>query len=135
MSNDGEFLFYRREWLNAPGQGNGFVEADIRKPYREDEYSYYEGGQLTIKDCTRQITLSFPVSGVERRENSLAKIAGIINVLEGFQAVLLHTANKAEEMEKKLAEATAEKEAINKPILERFMGRESDECDCPRCVS
>src|SRR3954471_9180145 len=98
------FLFYRREWLNLPGEGNAFVEAEIRKPYQEDEYAYYDGGELTIKDCSKQITLSFPINGEERRQNSIHKIAQLLGVIEHFQAVLLYTANETERQEQQVEE-------------------------------
>src|SRR4051812_27791770 len=108
------FLFYRREWLNLPGEGNAFIEAEVRKPYREDEYAYYDGGELTIKDCNRQIMLSFPVSGNERRANSLHKIAELMAVIEHFQAVLLYAANEAERVELRQAEEKDKRSRLEK---------------------
>lgn len=123
------FLFYRREWLNVPGEGTAFIEAEIRKPYRADQFAYFEGGDISIKDCNRQITLSFPVNGLERRENSLAKIAQLLGVIEHFQAVLLHVANQTERQE-----AVQEERKRQEQAKDRITEGESDECICGNCT-
>lgn len=117
-----KFFFFRREWLNVPGSGNAFIEAQIDKPYREDELAWYEGGDLTIKDCNKQITLSFPVSDVMSRENSLRKIAVLFEVLEQFQTHILHVADLAEKTEIERA-AKAKREGT--------LG--DDTCNCSAC--
>lgn len=123
------FVFYRREWLNEPGEGTAFIEAEIRKPYREDKFAYF--GDITIKDCNRQVTLAFPVNGFERRENSLAKIAQLLNVVENFQAMLLHIANKTEQQEAAQEEERKQREETR---IERRSEGESDECTCVNCL-
>jgi hypothetical protein len=114
-----KFFFFRREWLNAPGSGTAFVEAQIDKPNRTDSLAWYEGGNLVIKDCNKQVTLGFPVSNVASRENSLRKIAVLFEVLEQFQTNLLHVADLAEKAE--LARAK------RKDVLG------DDVCDCTAC--
>jgi hypothetical protein len=124
------FVFYRREWLNEPGEGTAFIEAEIRKPYRDDEFAYFDGGDITIKDCNRQISLSFPVNSFERRENSLAKIAQLLNVIENFQAMLLHIANKTEQQE---AVQEEERKRLEEARKQRRSEGEGDECTCANC--
>jgi DNA-directed RNA polymerase alpha subunit len=118
------YAFYRREWLNVPGEGNAFIEAQVDNPHQGRDHVWYEGGELTIKDCTRQINLSFRVSA-RYRENSLAKIATLLEVIEQFQAFLLHSANMCEKAEKEHHEKLQEMQIAS--------GLRDDECDCPAC--
>lgn len=118
-----KFFYFRREWLNTPGSGTAFIEAQIDKPYREDALGWFEGGQLIIKDCNKQIKLDFPVSNVTARENSLQKIALLFEVLEQFQTNILHVADLAEKAE----EARATKAKREEKVLE------DDTCACPAC--
>lgn len=116
------YFYYRREWLNKPGQGNAFIEAEVGKPEREDAiHAWYDGGDITIKDCNRQVNLSFPISNTHTRENSLRKIAMFLEIVEQFQAHLLHAANLAEK-----AEAVRDAKRANKELGD-------DVCDCTSC--
>lgn len=115
-----KFFFFRREWLNAPGMGTAFIEAQVDKPNREDELAWFEGGDLVIKDCNKQIALSFPVSDVTSRENSLRKIAVLFEVLEQFQTHILHVADLAEKTE--LMRAARKEEPLG-----------DDTCSCLAC--
>lgn len=124
--NKSQYFYYRREWLNPPGQGNAFIEAEVGKPERPDTvHAWYDGGNITIKDCSRQINLSFPIADVHTRENSLRKIAIFLEIIEQFQTFILHAANLAEKAE--AARNAKRVEQDNKQLG-------SDECDCAVCA-
>lgn len=154
------YAFYRREWLNAPGHGNAFIEASVDKS-GDGDYGY-AGGDITIKDCSRQITLSFPFSSERNRANTLAKVAMLVEVLEQFQANLLHQADLAEAAEKlngtprsRSRHALASIPVTSDPLANGETGvfdggtitlrsgpvpsidqlSSGDECDCPSCVA
>jgi hypothetical protein len=156
MSDSNKPAYYRREWLNAPNMGNAFVEASVDR--FDSEYGY-ASGDLCIKDCSRQINLDFPVSHRDNRENSLQKVAILLEVIGQFQMALLHEANLADRYETEQLAKLAEDPNYSVPRRRRFRDlieqdaaetaqepsrsipdatgdlSEGDECDCPSCVT
>jgi hypothetical protein len=145
--------FYRREWLNEPTRGTAFIEAEV-----EETDSWSHGyGTVTIKDCTRQIELSFPLDGPERRQNSLAKIKLLMEVLGGFYKELSHEAKRAEARDAESAarralwaENDAGLNAAEPELVRRFgpsliasyeeiesqgVSLTDDECHCDACLA
>lgn len=123
-----QFFYFHREWLNRPGEGTAFIEAEIEKPSKNS--SWYDGGGLTIKDCNRQVNISFPVQDTHSRENSLRKIAIIFETVSRFQTHLLHVADLAEKAEI-VREAAREAKRIKENNVTELG---DDECMCPSCL-
>jgi hypothetical protein len=98
MPRDRKSRLYRREWLNGPTQGTAYVEAEV--PVQTEAGTFYhEGSHLTLADCSRVVALSFPLHSRDQRENSLAKIALLQEIVEQFATALLQEANLAEAAE------------------------------------
>jgi len=85
------YEYYRRRWLNKPGhESTAFVYATIDKGYLD--------GDITIADCTRQITLSFYANNKKAYKNNLKKLDRLIGTLVEFrEAYVKHYEEKCKE--------------------------------------
>lgn len=84
---DDYYEYYRRRWLNKAGhESTAFVYATLAKGYLD--------GDVTISDCTRQITLSFYANNKEAYENGLEKLDRLIKTLVEFREAYIKSYEK-----------------------------------------
>lgn len=110
--------FYIRKFFNKPGyHSTGFIYAYVAKSTKK---SLRNGGgyvscDLTIGDCSRQISLDFDHYSKKDRENSLYKIDTILGAITKFREALVVEYEAIEQAE---AERLAEEEERRKQAEE-----------------
>src|SRR5688572_6857691 len=87
MGHSNRFTYRKRTFLMPASTGiPSYVLAEIESSYEGE----YNGGHymITLADCRRQIQLEFPLTTARSRQQSLAKIDLLLEVLIDFGAAL-----------------------------------------------
>ena len=89
-----------RRFLNIQGySGNAFISAAVEDStnHKKGEHGWpWSNIELVLSDCSRVISLDFPLDTPGERRNSLRKIAILVDTLAEFQAALEAEAELAE---------------------------------------
>ncbi len=83
--NRPKYRFYAREFLNRRGHhGGAYILAVVDRTEPTDDPDRYVNIELEIADCSRHITLEFPVWSAGDRSNTVRKARLLANVLDKF---------------------------------------------------
>ncbi len=79
--------FYVRRFLNRPGHhAGGYVLASVEDTSRaDDDIAWVE---FALADCSRRVSLDFPLATRSERSNSVRKARMLLGVLEAFVEAL-----------------------------------------------
>src|SRR5688572_28211309 len=91
MGHSNRFTYRKRTFLMPASTGiPSYVLAEVESSYEGE----YNGGHymITLADCRRQIQLEFPLTTARSRQQSLAKIDLLLEVLIDFGRALQNEA-------------------------------------------
>ena len=81
--------FYVRKFLNRRGHhGAAYVHAVVEDTTAKDDPDYYTNIRFELADCSRQISLDFPMWTAADRENSVRKARLLTEALAEFADAL-----------------------------------------------
>jgi hypothetical protein len=93
--------FYVRRFLNQPGHhGGGYLLASVEDTSRADDPEAESWIEFELADCSRRISLEFPLRTRRDRRNSLRKARLLADVVSRFVAALEQEADLAERRER-----------------------------------
>lgn len=73
-----------RTFLNEKGMGNAFISTECVTYSDDGDIS----ASVTISDCSRMITLSFPTYNGKDKKNSLKKLDTLLKELNALKAAM-----------------------------------------------